>query len=254
MLEGQNILVLGTECQYAATDCRHCGMAEKEHGFHNICERADLRMIGARFTPFGVENLAALGLSIGCAYSYQTERCRWFDSHTLEHFMSQCVQAQPLLVSFNGLAHDFPLMRELLRTQAALVRLSDGPGAGARTLDHAADHAGALMVLCEVFQALCATSYDLLAEILKTDPQNKGVHGLNSLDAICQASGLAVQLSDGAQAQRDWRAGRYAAVNNHCRDNVYKTKALFEMVCEGKPLLRGDGKSIILPKPTLSVF
>ena len=105
-----------------------------------------------------------------------------------------------------------------------------------------------LRELCDTFKTLCATSYDILHEIWRVDPARKFEAGLNSLDAISQANGLGPKLSSGAQAPRDWQAGRYAQVIEYCMDDVWKTKALFERICAGEPILRGDGQPIVLPK------
>ena len=78
------VVVIDVETLHSAQDCRHCGMAEEQHGFHNICETPDLRMIGARHTPIGWEDHAVLGLSIGCLYRYDTGRYQFFDPHTLD--------------------------------------------------------------------------------------------------------------------------------------------------------------------------
>ena len=102
--------------------------------------------------------------------------------------------------------------------------------------------------LCDTFKIHCAQSYDLLDQIWHQDPEDRFQKD-NSLDAISQASGLGAKLSHGAQAPRDWRAGHYAQVLNYCQDDVLKTKALFEMVCAGQPILRGNGLPITLPIP-----
>lgn len=256
MNSNENISVLDLETAKSAEDCRHCGQAEEGHvrapmiGGHPGVLRCYAGSTGPGFQAIGWENKAALGLSIGCYYDYADTRCHFFDVHTLEETMRHLVQRQPLLVSFNGIAFDFPLMRGLLRQEAERIRLNDvPPGQEVRTVDHAAEKAQALVDLCDAFKTLCATSYDILAEIWKADPTRKFEPGLNSLDVIATANGLGGKLSHGAQAPRDWQAGRYAQVCNYVMDDVYKTAALFEMICEGKPILRGDGLPITLPWP-----
>ena len=105
--------------------------------------------------------------------------------------------------------------------------------------------------LCDTFKTLCAQSYDILAEIWKVDPARKFEPNLNSLGAISQANGLGTKLSHGAQAPRDWQAGRYAQVIEYCLDDVWKTKALFERISRGEPILRGDGQPIKLRLPVV---
>ena len=252
----RNTIILDLETAHSADDCCQCGMPAEAHGLDNRCDTPTLRTIGARYTRLGWDNKAALGLSIGCYWASIDQRCHFFDVYTLEATVRSFVEQQPLLVSFNGIAFDFPLMRGLLRAHADRVRqgdTSDSLFTGTRgediTVDHAADLAQGLMDLCDAFKTLCAQSYDLLQAVWAVDPTRKFEPGLNSLDALSQANGLGIKLSHGAQAPRDWRDGRYAQVINYCQDDVYKTKALFEMVCEGTPLLRGNGKPIVLPPP-----
>ena len=202
----RNAIVLDLETARSADDCRHCGHPEDAHvtstlAGGNYCPPGQMR---TGYERLGWENKAALGLSIGCYYDYRDIRIHWFDVHTLEKTVRHLVETQPLLVSFNGIAFDFPLMRGLLRQTA-------------ETLAHAGDHlerqAGeGLAQLCDAFKAQCASSYDILNEIWEVEPDNRYVRGLNSLDAICQASGLGAKLSHGAQAPRDWRDGLYAKV------------------------------------------
>lgn len=220
-LVGHNIVVLDTETLRSADECRICGSYPSDYA--HKCQ------------PWGWNNKTALGLSIGCAYHYNDDRYEFFDSYTLEGFVTRCVGGKPLLVSFNGLTHDFVLMRGLLR-QAA---------------DEAAqDELVYLHALCDAFKALCAQGYDLLAAIWALDPGRKLESGLNSLDAICQANGLLAKEMDGAKAPRLWQQGRYAEVIQYCMNDVVRTRALFEMVCAGQPILRGDGRPITLPLPT----
>lgn len=236
-----NIVVLDLETAKSADDCIRCGMAEEQHGLHNVCETPDLRVVGARFSSIGWNNKSLLGISIGCWWSYADSRMHWFDTHTLGETVQHFVETQPLLVSFNGIAFDFPLMRGLLRQQADVLRHTGDQGDQPQCKE--------LVQCCDAFKALCATSYDILAEIWKADPARKFEPGLNSLDAISQANGLGAKLSHGAQAPRDWREGNHARVLNYCMDDVYKTKALFERICAGQPILRGDGQPITLRRP-----
>ena len=256
MLERGNIVVIDIETLRSAEDCGSCGARESSHvrapmvGGHLEALRCYAGSPGPGFQPIGWGNPAALGLSIGCYWSYADSRCHFFDVYTLEEMIRGWVKKQPLLVSFNGIAFDFPLMQGLLREQANRVGLNDVlAGQETRTIDRTADYAGALIALCDAFAGLVARSYDVLAEIWKVDPQRKFERGLNSLDAIAQANGLGPKLSHGAQAPRDWQDGRYASAINYCQDDVYKTKTLFELVCAGQPILRGDGQPIGLRLP-----
>lgn len=238
-----NTIVLDLECARSADDCRHCGQSEEAHYADGACEPWEGLEPPAetvtQFSVIGWDNKPALGLAIGAYWDYQDSRIHWFDVHTLAATVQLFVQHQPLLVSFNGIGFDFPLMRGLLRRQAE---------AKAESTDTDAWHED-LITLCDTFKTQCAHSYDLLAEIWKVDPSSKFVRGLNSLDAIAQANGLGAKLSHGAQAPRDWAAGRYAAVLNYCQWDVLLTKTLFEKVVTDGGILRGDGEPIRLPLP-----
>jgi hypothetical protein len=208
-----NIIILDLETVRSADDCRHCLDPKSKH------LQIDNRFLCffGEYDPIGWDNKAALGLSIGCYWDYDDQRIHWFDPGTLERTVEHLVARQTLLVSFNGLGFDFPLMDAVLRTSVALKSMED---------------------LCDEFKTLYLESYDILAEIWKIDPINKFARGVNSLDAIAQRNGLGPKLSNGAQAPRDWAAGRYADVLNYCQDDVLKTKALFEMVMDGQPIRR----------------
>ena len=233
-------IIINLATQVSADDCRHCGL-ENVEPLHLAGRCQGVAYVGHRFQPIGGENTVDLGLSIGCYWDSIDQRCHLFDVHTLEDTVRWFVARQPLLVSFNGAAFDFPLMRGLLRREANRLDAEDMAEMLAEDLHE----------LCDTFKTLCAQSYDILAEIWKVDPARKFASNVNSLGAISQANGLGAKLSHGAQAPRDWQAGRVAQVIEYCLDDVYKTRALFEMVCEGKPLIRGNGEPIYLPKPTL---
>ena len=229
-LNGQNILVLDLETRRSATDCRFCQDAQGEHALKQ----------SHGYTPLGWENHAALGLAIGCYWRYADNRLGWFDGPTLAALVQDLVERQPLLVSFNGLGFDFVLMRALLDEQAETLRREAGA---------VVNEAEALWALSTQFQALFTQSYDLLAEMWKVDAARKFERGLNSLDAIAQANGMDAKALDGATAPRLWAQGRYAEVIAYNVADVLKTKRLFELVCAGEPLRRGDGTSITLPLP-----
>ena len=245
-----NTIILDLETAYSAEDCQHCGRAVDMHnnltkGWSSEAQPVLHCQNGGHttYTPLGWDNKAALGLSIGCYWDGADQRCHFFDVHMLEATVRLCVERQPLLVSFNGIAFDFSLMRALLRQEGEHDRIQSLADASSPS------RFIYLQTLCDAFKTLCTTSYDILAEIWQVDPVRAYERGLNSLDAISQANGLGPKLSHDAQAPRDWREGRYAQVINYCQDDVYKTKALFELICAGRSILRGDGQPIVLRNP-----
>jgi|ERR1043165_5184364 hypothetical protein len=219
-LQGANIVVLDLECLHSPDDCLHCG--KPGSACHDIGDTPP-----HIFQKIGWENKVALGLAIGCYWDYQDMRLHFFDRSTLAGTMRFFVDRSPLLVSFNGTTFDFALMRALLR------------------------HEEALHSLCDAFKSLCAQGYDVLQEIWKAYPESKLVRGLNGLDAIAQANGLGKKAMDGATAPRLWAQGRIAEVVQYCAEDVRKTRVLFELACGDMPILRSDGKPIMLPRATM---
>jgi hypothetical protein len=246
-LTGIPIIVLDLETAQSADDCKYCGKGINEcTGYGSLQSEGRYHM----FDALGWLNKPALGLSIGCWYDYRDGRIHWFDRQTLEATVQHLVDTQPLLVSFNGVAFDFPLMRGLLRQRADALRLNEGNTT--RTVEASADRAGALIDMCDTFKRQCAPSYDILRALWDANPGSKMVRGLNSLDAIAQANGLGAKIGHGAQAPRDWRDGQYAKVLNYCQSDVYLTKALFELILTNNGvLLRGNGVPLTLPLPVL---
>src|SRR5437870_944692 len=123
MLEKQNIVILDLETEYSADSL-----------------------------PTGWNDKVALGLSIGCWYSYEDSRFYWFDKFTLEATMRLFVERQPLLVSFNGIQFYFKLMRALLREKGE--RGADQEAATETDFSRRLD----LHDLCDAFKPLCAPS------------------------------------------------------------------------------------------------
>ena len=198
---------------------------------------------GTKYQKFGWDNKLALGLSIGCYYDYRDSLMHWFDVYTLEKTVRGFVETKPLMVSFNGISFDFELMRGLLQQQGDQDReqsLVDSSHSSRFIY---------LQVLCDAFKILCATSYDILAEIWKADPHSRFRRGLNSLGVISEANGYGTKEMDGATAPKLWAQGRYAEVLNYCSGDVIKTRALFEQIVQTDTILRGDNQPITLRNP-----
>ena len=176
----------------------------------------------------GWQNKASLGLSIGGYYDYFIDRIQWFDLHSLIDTISYLTTHKPLMVSFNGVAFDFPLMR-------AVVRHNFPP--------QVADEAEPML---QEFKALAAGSYDILAEIWRADSVGKYEKGLNSLDAIAQANNLPAKLGTGEEAPRWWAAGEHALVLNYCAHDIWLTRKLFERLQRTKGVLQRSTGSLQL--------
>lgn len=227
--EYSDILVLDLETLYSADDCRHCGLEQSRH------QRGDERRTcptreGTTYQAITWNEPAMMSISIGGYYSCMWNRIFWFDAGTVEATMTRlcAMDPPPLMVSFNGQGFDAPLMLRCafptsLESQAA-----------------EAQH------VCAQWKSLWAASYDLLAEIVKADPgsQRKGV---NNLDALREANGLARTPIGGKDIPRLWREGRYAEVLNHCADDIMATYKFFWMAQQGLPIHRAHGVPVTLP-------
>ncbi len=208
----ENTVVMDLETLRSARECLHCGVPREgdwetpaDHEHENI----------------GWRNFAALSLAIGCYYDYSDAAHHYFDVHTLGQTMKHLVDRQCLMVSFNGIQFDFPLMR-------CVFPNTDDP-------------------ILHEWDTLCAQSYDILAEIWRADPQNKFQRG-NGLNALSLANGGTQKLMDGATAPLLWKAGRVAEVIEYVTDDVRKTNDLFERICLGLPIERAAG-ALVLPMP-----
>ena len=250
-------VVLDLETLHSAEACRHCDQPGQAHFADGACspwlgDKPDDSI--TQFAPLGWGDKPALGLSIGCFYHSQADWCQFFDVFTLEDTVTWLVHAAPLLVSFHGIQFDFPLMRGLLRRRAdaCVAAYSPDPGGAMSPMfetPETQEEYYRLTVLCDTFKAQCAASYDILDQIWRQDPSHKFERGLNSLNAISQANGYGAKEMDGATAPRFWAQGRHAEVANYCMADVWKTRKLFEQICQTGSLLRGDGHALALPLP-----
>lgn len=221
MLRGTNIVVLDLETAHSAHDCRHCSTHKR--AWNNISCLAEDGHV-----TIGWDDHAALGLSIGCLYRYDTDRYEFFDVYTAQTMMDGLLATKPLLVSFNGIQFDAHVLAALYPDPVT----PDGEPAS----DFPAD-----------WSSLWYQSYDILDQIWRQDPERKYEPGLNSLGAISVANSYGAKEMDGAQAPRLWREGRHAEVMNYCMSDVWKTARLFEQIVATGQILRGDGQVLRLP-------
>ena len=217
MLEGKPIICFDCETLLSASDCAICEQIEEAHTDTNH-----------PYTAIGWHDKQRLSLSIGCAFDYATMQYSFFDLHTLESTVQGWVARQPLMVSFNGLLFDGPLLRAILRNRSEVLH-----------------------PLCDAFKDLMRRGYDVLNAVWQADPARKFEKGLNSLDALSQANGYGAKEMDGATAPRLWAQGRYAEVIAYNVGDVLKTRKLFEQLVATGTLLRGDGQPLTLARPIL---
>ena len=220
MLRCANVYIFDIETAHSADACLYCAGSPECHA-GETGKTHD-------YEPIGWNNPLALGLSIGCAFSYRRMSVEWFDTSALEQIITRWVAEQPLMVGFNSLRFDGPLLQAILRNRDE-----------------------SLYQLCDAFQDLMGRGYDILDAVWSADPVRKFERGLNSLGAISVANGYGEKAMDGAMAPRLWRAGRIAEVLNYCAGDVGKTRRLFEQIVSTGNLLRGDGQPITLPRPAI---
>lgn len=244
-----DVIVLDLECAHSPDDCRYCGKAQAAHmpGVM-VCQPEDAFTLDHRqsYTPLGWNNKPALGLSIGCYWSYARQRLVWFDTPSLEDTVRALVASEPYIVSFNGIGFDFVVMRGLLRRQAEVLFNTGDPQQQAQAAE--------LHALCDLFKLQVARSYDLLATIWESDPAGKRVRGVNGLDVLCQANGFGGKQGDSAAIPRTWQEGHVAHVVNHCGDDVLLTRDLFELVIAQGYLERIGAPRVTLPRPPQEVL
>ncbi|MGI9306115.1 MAG: hypothetical protein ACR2P5_02300 [Gammaproteobacteria bacterium] len=184
----------------------------------------------------GWSNKAALGLSVGAYHDYRTGSVTVFDRAGIVATMAHFLIPDYLIVSFNGISFDGPLMRGIVRREAAADGSLNPLERGNR------EH------ICDSFKALMAGSYDILAEIWRADPDSKFVKGLNGLDAILKANDLPPKTGDGALAPKLWQEGKRDEVIQYCKDDVERTRQLFELVCKHQGLVRRTGgRDVFIP-------
>lgn len=242
-LHGTSILILDIETQNSAQDCRYCGRYVTQDTSQEPCpQHHDGAEDITPCKPIGWKEFASLGLSIGCYYDYVDGLPHFFDRHCLLELLARVSQVPTLLVSFNGVSFDFPLLYALILSQADTAIIQERP-----------DDATSIMQLLQRFDNTVSVGYDILQQIWAVQPQGQYESGLNSLDALSQANGFGAKLLSGALAPHLWKQGHYADVINYNLDDVMKTKALFERIVTEGGLWRKTGWLELSP-PRLPVW
>lgn len=248
MTPTRDLIVLDLECAKSPEACRYCGKSREQHmpGVM-VCRTEDALALdpSRSYAALGWNDTPALGLSIGCYWSYARQRLVWFDTPSLEDTVRFLVASEPYMVSFNGIGFDFVVMRGLLRRQAEVLFNGGDPPQQAQ--------AAALHALCDAFKVQAARSYDLLAAIWASDPAGKRVRGVNGLDALCQANGIRGKSLASAAMPGLWQAGAVATVANHCGEDVYATMALFELAIAQGSLARLGAPRVTIPAPPVDL-
>jgi hypothetical protein len=236
-LAGRNIVVLDLETLRSADDCMQCSRPRDRHYTDAVlCQPVWDTIAPVRtYAPIGWEAYGALGLSIGCYYDYRDDRVHWFDSDNVAWTVDLLLERRPLIVSFNGVHFDANVMWHAGETRRG-------------RLDFGEESLVALEQMEQDWAELWHDSYDILQELWAADPDSRFTSGLNSLQALAQATLGVGKTGHGAEAPRWWQQQRYAEVLNYCQQDVYLTKALFEHIDQGQPLIRGDGSALFLPR------
>jgi hypothetical protein len=212
------------------------------HGRNDACPVNAISLFPSSsiFERIGWEDLGMLGLSIGCYYDTADALFHFFDRHTVADLLRYLVDTAPLLVTFNGIRFDLPLMRALVEAQARDARM-----VGMVASD---ERAAYLTQLVDAFDLTICMSYDILAQIWRSHrgPRVRGVYGLGDLS---RANGLGEKSGQGAAAPWAWSEGRYAEVINYCQHDVLLTKGLLSLIIEKGMIVRGDGQTILVSAP-----
>lgn len=162
-----------------------------------------------------------MGVSVIGVYEYSSQKYRVFCKDNFDAFVKLCQESE-LLVGFNNIPFD----NEVL-THCVYPKFN------------------------EVF---FPTSYDLLREIWAAaglGPEFRfGTHTGYSLDAVAARNFGLNKTGTGAKAPIDWQQGRIGSVIDYCLGDVHLTKALFDRVLAGDPIVSPKtGNPLQLRKP-----
>lgn len=169
----------------------------------------------------GWSDHANMGISVLGVYDYVEDRVRVFCQDNFAAFIALAAQ-RDLLVGFNNIPFD----------NEVITHCIDG----------------------EFREAAFPKSYDLLREIWAAaglGPDFRfGTHTGYSLDAVCARNFGVGKSGTGAKAPIDWQQGRIGSVIDYCLDDIRLTKALFDRVVAGEPIISpktGDGLQLRKP-------
>lgn len=196
------------------------------------------------YTPIGWENRLGYGISIGCYWDFWRNDHGMFDSYTLPGFIKLVVERKAMLISFNGLGFDFPLMYAIMMNKVKK--------------DH--ELYERVSFLAKRFEEIYKSSYDILHEVkMKSRRSHKG---LNTLNSLCEHNGIAVKSGSGKEAPELWKQRRVAQLVEYCLHDVMITKKLCETISSNEGLikreddsiqinyLKKDGKELVIAEPS----
>ncbi len=169
-------------------------------------------------TCAGWDDFKNMGISVICAFDYQTGRYRVFTTDNMDDFRS-LVDRTDIVIGYNSLTFDNPLCR------ANQINVED------------------------------SKSWDLLKEILLSagieEPFEDNSYETFSLSA-CAFANLGIRKkSDGADAPIQWQRRRIGTVIDYCLNDVFLTKGLFELVRKRGYIIdpRDPSNRITIPFP-----
>lgn len=159
---------------------------------------------------------ANMGVSVICAYDYDTDRYRVFCADNIVDFVELARSSRPL-VGFNSLSFDDRVL-----------------AANGNTV---------------------TTEYDLLVELWRAaglSPTWGGMsHAGFPLDKVAKANGLTGKTGSGALAPVLWQRGQYGQVIDYCLEDVRLTKKVLDRVlrCGSLNDPRDPSKMLTIRRP-----
>jgi hypothetical protein len=174
----------------------------------------------------GWDDHANMGISVLCAYDYDTARFRVFTESNITEFLDLAMVRRPL-VSFNGIRFDNRVIRAVC-----------GADAVPNTLAAAED----------------AVAYDILLEMWRAAGLGRdfqfNTHGGFKLDTVMQVNFGLQKTGHGGKAPIDWQQGKIGDVIDYCLEDVRLTKRLYDMIsyCGFIRDPRNPSKVLVMPK------